>query len=183
MLALEIGTVMQDGTVYAGVSPQTGKMLFVMPQDAPLMDYDATVDHVKALNREKTYSHDDWRIPTVSELGIVHQNKEKGALNGTFNEAGLGKPFRPVRGRISPGQYRASDWGGQAGTRSLIFGEGTASYMLMMEPCSVRYIREGEAPDLSSSPSAQHAESEVTGERQNRLKKLARARKPVIISP
>ena len=79
MSALEIGTVMEDGTIYAGVSPQTGKLLFVMPEDAPLMDYTATVDHVNALNREKAYSHDDWRIPIVSELGVIHQNKEKGA--------------------------------------------------------------------------------------------------------
>jgi len=183
MSEIEIGTVMTDGTVFAGLSPDTGKMLFVMPADAPVMDYLATTDHMSTLNREKTHGHDDWRLPTLRELLVIFQNKEKGRLKGTFNEAGMGKPFQPVSGRVAPGQYRASDWGGMGGTRAVVFKNGSPTYIMMMEPCSVRYVREGDMSDFPAPPPAPYAPSEITSARQSRLKKLLQTPKREAQSP
>src|SRR5258708_5641271 len=56
----------EDGTVYAGVSPDTGKDMYATPADAPLtytfnqaMEYAARLD---------AHGHQDWRVPTKDEL-------------------------------------------------------------------------------------------------------------------
>lgn len=81
---LEIGDVMPDGTIYAGMSPDTGEALYATPQDAPLrMTWKEATRYAADLD---THGHKDWRLPTRTELRMLYKNRHKGALQGTFNE-------------------------------------------------------------------------------------------------
>lgn len=85
--SLEIGNKMPDGTIFAGVSPDTGENMFVMPQ-GPLgtfkwekaMRYAADLD---------AYDHQDWALPTKDELNVIFNNSTKiGKAGDAFTEGG-----------------------------------------------------------------------------------------------
>lgn len=81
--ALEIGDKMADGTVYAGISPTTGNQMFALPADESL-----TMSWRKAMKvakKKDAHGHKDYRVPDAEELNVLYQNKDKGALKGTFN--------------------------------------------------------------------------------------------------
>jgi hypothetical protein len=62
----KIGDVMADGTVYAGISPDTSKPMFAAPADAP-----GVYDHYEAekyAKRFEGHGHKDFRVPTKNEL-------------------------------------------------------------------------------------------------------------------
>ncbi len=81
-----IGDVMQDGTVYAGLSPNTGKPMFAAPADAPLtMDFKAAAKYAREL---QVGDKNDFRVPTPEELDVLFHNRDKGALKDTFNKSG-----------------------------------------------------------------------------------------------
>jgi hypothetical protein len=83
---LKIGAKMADGTVYAGVSPDTNEPFYAMPEDAEvMMSFNEAAAYALKLNGEKARGHDDWRLPSQNELYELHLNCEKGALKGTFN--------------------------------------------------------------------------------------------------
>lgn len=66
------GDVMPDGTVFAGISPQSKKPLYVTPQDAPhTMDWHAAMSYAKALT---AHGHKDWRLPDSEELNQIFEN-------------------------------------------------------------------------------------------------------------
>jgi hypothetical protein len=106
---LEVGDKMQDGSIFAGISPDTGKQMFAMPADAGLsITFYAAAQHAQKLNSVNTLAmtfneaaqcaknlnilkylgHDDWRVPTKAELNVLFENREKGALKGTFKLTG-----------------------------------------------------------------------------------------------
>src|SRR5262249_38985807 len=59
---LRIGDVMEDGTKYAGISPDTGKPMFVTPSDAPLtMKWKEAMDYAAKLD---AHGRKDWRLPS-----------------------------------------------------------------------------------------------------------------------
>jgi hypothetical protein len=77
------GKKMPDGTVYAGVSPDTNKRLYTTPEDAPgVYTWSAGAEYCKALS---TGAHHDWRMPTIGELAVQFNNR---ADIGGFNETG-----------------------------------------------------------------------------------------------
>ena len=81
-----IGNKCADGSINAGVSPDTGATLYVTPRDAPtVMNWMAAFEYAASL---KAYGNDDWRLPTKDELIVLYQNRKEGALKGTFNESG-----------------------------------------------------------------------------------------------
>lgn len=83
----KIGDEMLDGSIYAGVS-STGKDMFVTARDLPLtMSFNNAARFVEGLNEKKEHSHDDWRIPSLADLEILRENKNKGALMSTFKMA------------------------------------------------------------------------------------------------
>lgn len=175
----EVGTVMKDGTIYAGVSPETGRMLFVMPKDAPLlMNDNVAKGRIAAMNDGQTLGHDDWRLPTLGELKVLFENKAKGGLKGTFNEAAeRNKPFTPPRTRTSPSWYRASDQGPGFTTKGLYFNNGEEETLLTIESSSVRYVRDGESPGVVPLPSDPYVTLDITAERQDLLKKMKQRHK------
>jgi hypothetical protein len=79
--APKIGDRLPDGSIYAGISPDTNKPMYTTPADAPLtlkwkqaMAYAARLD---------AHGHQDWRVPTKGELNVLFQNR---AAVGGFNE-------------------------------------------------------------------------------------------------
>jgi hypothetical protein len=77
------GGRMADGTVYAGISPDTGKRLYTTPADAPgVYTWSQAIDYCKALS---ALGHDDWRVPSLGELAVQFANR---ADIGGFNETG-----------------------------------------------------------------------------------------------
>lgn len=73
------GARMSDGTIYAGISPDTNKPMYAMPADAPLtMTFNEAADYAKKLNREKYLGHDDWHVPTKAELNLLFNSRAAG---------------------------------------------------------------------------------------------------------
>lgn len=71
----------KDGTVYAGVSPDTGKELSLTPADAPgAYTWDSAMAYCKALAAD---GHHDWRLPTLGELAVQFISR---ADIGGYNE-------------------------------------------------------------------------------------------------
>src|ERR1700690_2952957 len=70
--SLTIGQTMKDGSILAGVSPDTGRDLFAPPADAPLAyTFNQAQDYAGALD---AHDHQDWRIPTKGELKLLFDN-------------------------------------------------------------------------------------------------------------
>ncbi len=98
---LEIGVKMEDGTIYAGISPTTGREMFVTPKDvwartppysgmARFDDLEAVTERFNSEKPRKNRGHDDWRMPTAAELNVLYLNCKKGKLKKTFNRNGGG---------------------------------------------------------------------------------------------
>ena len=82
------GDRMEDGTIYAGISPDTHKAMYTTPADASLtMKWKAAMEYAAGLD---AHGHRDWRVPSKNELNVLWENRDKGALNGTFNVTGSG---------------------------------------------------------------------------------------------
>lgn len=81
--AMEVGDKMEDGTIFAGVSPDTGHNMFVTPKDASgVLKWKAAM---KCAARLDANGHKDWRLPTQGELGVLFENRAK---IGGFDETG-----------------------------------------------------------------------------------------------
>ena len=80
---VHIGDIMPDGTVYAGVSPDTGKPMYTTPADAPnVMVWQEAMDYAAKLG---AHGHRDWRLPTKDELNLFFNKR---AAIGGFNVSG-----------------------------------------------------------------------------------------------
>jgi hypothetical protein len=78
-----IGTVMPDGTVYAGISPDTGRPMYAAPKDAPLtMTFGQAANYAANLD---AHGRKDWRVPSKAELNVLSQNR---AAIGGFDTTG-----------------------------------------------------------------------------------------------
>ena len=85
----EVGERMKDGTIFAGISPDTGKPFYA--EDADGGEY-LTMRWKTALGHaadSSAHGLRGWRLPTRAELGVMFENRGKGALKGTFNETGF----------------------------------------------------------------------------------------------
>jgi hypothetical protein len=81
--ALKVGASMPDGTIYAGVSPDTGKPIYAMPKDAPMhCDFNQTAHYAANLD---AHGRKDWRAPTKAELNVLFRNR---AAIGGFDTTG-----------------------------------------------------------------------------------------------
>ena len=83
---LEIGDRMADGTIFAGISPDSGRNMFVTPKDASgVLKWKAAMKYAADLDAN---GHKDWRLPTNAELDALCLNRDRGALKGTFDTSG-----------------------------------------------------------------------------------------------
>ena len=79
----KIGDEMPDGTIYAGISPDTNKPMYVAPADASLtMTFNQAQEYAANLD---AHGHQDWRLPTEGELALLFNNRAK---IGGFNVTG-----------------------------------------------------------------------------------------------
>jgi hypothetical protein len=77
------GGKMPDGTIYAGISPDTKKRLYTTPADAPdVYTWSKAVEYCRTLSAS---GHNDWRMPSIGELAVQFANR---ADIGGFNETG-----------------------------------------------------------------------------------------------
>jgi hypothetical protein len=126
----KIGAVMPDGTIFAGISPDTSKPMYATPADAPLtMKFNEAAAYAKKLNAEKYLGHDDWRVPTKDELNVLFNNR---AAVGGFN----------VHGSDAAGWYW-SGWSPNDGWRAWIqrFSDGCQYRNPEDSHSSVRCVR------------------------------------------
>ena len=70
---LKSGDIMPDGTVFAGISPTTGKPMYALPKDESLkLSWDKAMDAAK--NKEAC-GHKDCRVPDEEELNVLFNNR------------------------------------------------------------------------------------------------------------
>jgi hypothetical protein len=79
------GSKSPDGSIYAGISPDTGRPMYATPTDARLI---YTFDQANsACAKLDAHGHKDWRVPTKAELNVLFLSR---AAIGGFNTAGSG---------------------------------------------------------------------------------------------
>ena len=67
-----IGAIQPDRTLFAGISPDTGKPMFVQPRDMPRrMNWNRAAQGAQIF---EGYRHNDWRLPTRNELKVLFEN-------------------------------------------------------------------------------------------------------------
>ena len=83
---LNPGDKMTDGTVYAGLSPDTGRPIYTTPADAAHnVTFKAAHEYAAGL---AAHGHKDWRVPTRDELNVLFENR---AAIGAFDVSGSDK--------------------------------------------------------------------------------------------
>jgi hypothetical protein len=81
----KVGSTTLDG-ILVDILPETGHPLYAASKDAPrLMTYGAAIDYCAG---RLAGGHNDWRLPSKRELDVLFENREQGALKGTFNLTG-----------------------------------------------------------------------------------------------
>lgn len=84
----EIGEAVEDGTIYAGMSPSTLKPMYVLPRNVPgSFSFEDAEAQAAKMRAEKHLGHDDWRVPTLQEIRELWKYKNDGSLRNTFNWA------------------------------------------------------------------------------------------------
>jgi len=79
----KVGDKMPDGTVFAGISPETNKPMYTTPADTPLtMKFNEAKEYAAKLD---AHGHKDWHVPTKAELNVLFNNR---AAIGGFNVTG-----------------------------------------------------------------------------------------------
>lgn len=125
----EIGEKMPDGTIYAGISPDTGKPMYAMPAAAPLIyTFNEAQKYAETTNAQKPHGHDDWRVPTSKELNLLFNNR---AAIGGFHVSDSG---------VS-GKYWSSSSGLNWGAWGQRFSDGFQPVNDKNDPSSVRLVR------------------------------------------
>jgi hypothetical protein len=78
---VEPGDKMLDGSIYAGISPDTGKAMYATPADARterILGSKLTYTFNQAQKYAEqldAHGHKDWRVPTKGELNVLFQNR------------------------------------------------------------------------------------------------------------
>jgi Protein of unknown function (DUF1566) len=137
--APRIDRVMPDGTVYAGISPDTGRAMYAMPADVSLtMTFNGATEYAQGLNAQEAHGHDDWRVPTKDELKVLFNNRAK---IGGFDLNGSG----PLGHYWSSSPYCDAS---EAWTQR--FSDGLQDHYHKGFPATVRLVR-SEAPEARRS--------------------------------
>lgn len=67
------GDKMPDGTIFAGISPDTGGPMYVTPADVPTaMNWQEAIDYAAQID---AHGHHDWSVPTKAELNAIFNNR------------------------------------------------------------------------------------------------------------
>jgi hypothetical protein len=122
----KIGDKMPDGTVFAGISPDTNKSMYATLADAPLtMTFNKATEYAAKLD---AHGHQDWHVPTKAELNVLFNNR---AAIGGFN----------VTGSNPAGWYWSSSSNYKWFAWVLRFSDGYQYYSGKVNHSSVRCVR------------------------------------------
>jgi hypothetical protein len=122
----KVGNKMRDGTVYAGISPDTNKPMYVTPADASrTMKFNEAQEYASKLD---AHGHKDWRVPTKAELNVLFNNR-----------AAIGRFY--IGGSNPSGWYWSSSQNDKWNAWSQRFSDGLHDYRSMNSPWSVRPVR------------------------------------------
>jgi hypothetical protein len=122
------GRRMPDGTVYAGISPDSDKALYTTPEDAPAVSsWLRAQKYCRALSAS---SRRDWHVPTLPELAVLFINR---ASIGSFNETGYVNN--------GPGYYWSSVQVGDASAWGQRFNDGYHEDLSKSQDSLVRCVR------------------------------------------
>jgi hypothetical protein len=123
------GAIMPDGTIYAGISPDTGTPMFTTPEDAlKACTFYQAKRYTAELNRQKAHGRSDWRVPTQRELKVLFQHRR--AIGG-FN----------LTGAARAGYYRSSSHDGGGSAWEQCFSDGYQFNGDKRNESSVRCVR------------------------------------------
>ena len=122
----QVGDKMPDGSVYAGISPDTNKPMYATPADAKLtMEWKQAMKYAEELD---AHGHRDWRVPTKGELNVLFQNR---AAIGRFNVSGSDLAGRYWSSTESNGNHA---WG-------QLFSNGNQDWDYKLDDSSLRCVR------------------------------------------
>jgi hypothetical protein len=122
------GRRMPDGTVYAGISPDSDKALYTTPQDAPaVFSWVKAQKYCRALSASRQR---DWHVPSLGELAVLFTNR---ASIGSFNETGYVNN--------APGYYWSSLQIGDASAWGQRFNDGYHEDLSKTQDSLVRCVR------------------------------------------
>jgi hypothetical protein len=87
---LKPGKRMDDGTIFAGISPETHQPMYTTPADAPdVYAFSEAKNYARKLgtlfHKKAAYGQHDWRLPTKAELNVLFKNR---AAIGQFDISG-----------------------------------------------------------------------------------------------
>jgi hypothetical protein len=120
------GDRMADGTVYAGISPETGKAMYATPVDAPLtFTFNQAQKYAAKL---EAHGHRDWRVPTKGELNVLYNN-----------HAGIGG--FDISGSYPAGWYWSSSQNGNLIAWAQRFSDGHQTSLYKFFDSSLRCVR------------------------------------------
>ncbi len=69
---VSVGDKMPDGTIYAGISPDTARPIYTTAEDFSLL---CTFKEAKKYaSKAETHRHKDWRVPSKNELNLLFNN-------------------------------------------------------------------------------------------------------------
>lgn len=121
-----VGEKMHDGTIYAGISPDTGKAMYATPADASLaMTFNEAKEYATRLD---AHGHKDWHVPTKAELNVLFNSR---AAVGGFN----------VTASFPAGWYWSASPGNEWGAWGQRFSDGAQLNYTKRGPSSVRPVR------------------------------------------
>ena len=122
----KIGDKMPDGTVFAGISPDTNKPMYATSADASLtMKFNEAQEYAAKLD---AHGHKDWRVPTKAELNVLFNNR---AAIGGLN----------ISGSYPAGWYWSASPDTKWGAWGQRFSDGAQGDNYKLNPLSVRPVR------------------------------------------
>jgi len=122
----KVGDKMPDGTVLAGISPDTNKPMYATPADASLtITFNEAQEYAAKLD---AHGHKDWRVPTKAELNVLFNNR---AAIGGFDISGS----YPAGWYWSASPFNLWNAWGQR------FSDGLQNYYTKVSHSSVRPVR------------------------------------------
>lgn len=109
---LAVGNRMDNGTIFAGISPTTARPMYTRPCDERPCTPEEAMVHASRFDGHGK-SAGDWRVPSEAELKILfaHHAKIDGLQNGKYYQSS-GRYYREARLAMFFGDgTTASSWG------------------------------------------------------------------------
>jgi hypothetical protein len=121
-----IGAIMPDGTVCAGISPDSGKPMYTTPADLPgCMTFEEADIYLDTFD---AHGYRDWRLPSLAELDVLYKNR---TAVGGFDESGF--PPKTFHWSATPYDQWAA-WGQE-------FRDGKTEAHVKPTLMAVRFVR------------------------------------------